>query len=449
MVYAESNLRKGNRLEAMKAYQKVIKIKPEVPDVRNALTRIYLSLNHFKDAYNELVKVFELDPKNIEAHLLLKKLVRKSEIPVDLKEVLEPHLEFKASPSRIAFLKKQFQLEKKKHETLVNDYERQLEEDDGNPIIMFNKSKAEERFKFAEETLQDLDTMIGEVEEEDIIYPTLEKPQEVELPAEEEVTETEGEEEALIIEDEEVPQALSIGVDEEGEDEDSGFIPEIGGASEDELFEAMEDGMEEPAEEKVPDEIVEEQVEEQAEELAEETPEEPVEDIEVEVPDIPGSTEEQEPKAEVSEPEKTEEPKEASIISDERMLFYDEMEGQMSKLLKTLNRTRGVTSSLIMDNTGYILSIESTEEINTQEFAIQVLDGVNPLLEWGKSEGDQDRELLYWVLEFKKGLMVLQPLTREIFMVVLGKRGANFGAVRYSIEKNIGRLVLSLQDMPA
>lgn len=504
MVYAESNLRKGNRLEAMKAYQKVVIIKPDVPDVRNALTRIYLSLNHFKDAYNEISKVLDIDPKNIEGHLLLKKLTKKAEIPEIFRETLEFHLDFKASPRKINILKKQFEMEKRKYSTLINDYERQLEDDEGNPIIMFNKSKAEERLSFAEETLEDLETMVGDVEDEDEVYAGLEKPAAVEIPEAEAGMEQEtevdvevpdffpDEEETLDIRQEEVPISLSIGMEEseqaetdmeidaeaEVETEDELLIPETeeGEILEIQTPEIAEEVMETPVEEEI-SAVVEEEPAEEVIELSadEQTEEEPVTVIEEpaetevtetieEADEIHGVSEDvdevieeteviseesikEEPvKTEEEIPEKIPEKKAVSLISDERMSFYDEMEGSMSKVLKTLNRTRGVTSSLILDNTGFILCLESSEKLNTQELALQVLDGVSPLMEWGNIEGNRDRELLYWVLEFKEGLMVLQPLTKDIYLVVLGKSGANFGAVRYSIEKNTARLVLSLQN---
>lgn len=496
MVYAESNLRKGNRLEAMKAYQKVVKIKPNVPDVRNALTRIYLSLNHFKDAYNEIWKVLDMDPKNIEGHLLLKKLVKKAEIPEKYREMLEFHMDFKASPRKIKSLKKQFEMEKRKYSSLINDYERQLEDDEGNPIIMFNKSKAEERFLFAEETLEDLESMVGGEDDEDEVYAGLELPEVVEVPEAEtaidEETEVDvevpdyvpDEEESLDIIEEEIPLSLSIGMEEsdgiqvETEAGEEVFLPEEDEIPEVAISEIAEDVMEAPIEEEIPmaieEEVMEEAIEEVIEEpLDEQAVEEPASIIEVaeeaeeaeEFPEVSEAigevieeidepiseevTEEEssEPVDEVTEasPEK----EVVSLISDERMSFYDEMEGSMSKVLKTLNRTRGVTSSLILDNTGYILCLESSEKLNTQELGLQVLDGVSPLMLWGNIEGNRDRELLYWVLEFKEGLMVLQPLTQDIYLVVLGKSGANFGAVRYSIEKNTARLVLSLHNAPA
>jgi len=141
--------------------------------------------------------------------------------------------------------------------------------------------------------------------------------------------------------------------------------------------------------------------------------------------------------------------KEKLSLSEERLAFYDEIKNETDRVLKALNRTRGVVSSLILDNTGHILNVQSSESFNPEELGSQVLQGVSPLIKWGTDTGEEGRELLYWVLEFKKGLMVLQPLTSEIYLIVLGKRGANFGAVRYSIEKNTGKLLSALSNMPA
>jgi predicted regulator of Ras-like GTPase activity (Roadblock/LC7/MglB family) len=136
-------------------------------------------------------------------------------------------------------------------------------------------------------------------------------------------------------------------------------------------------------------------------------------------------------------------------VSEERKKFYKDIHGKMDFVLSTLSKTRGVTSSFIMDKTGAILHIMSTENFDRMEMSQQALKGVEPLLEWRTSKEQTECELLYWVLEFKKGMMVLQPLTPEVFLVVLGKAGANFGAVRYSIEKNTGKLLSALAKMPA
>jgi len=469
MAYAEANLRKGNRLEAMKAYQKVVKMKPEVPEVRIALTKIYISMKHYEDAYYEVAKIFEIEEENIEGHVLLKQLQRLFEIPGNLNEQLESHLDFKAPPRKIKILKTLYELEKRKYSRLIDDYNKQLDEDEGNPVVMYQRKKAQERLEIADQALEDLDSMMGEPEEEEVSAvieeveiseeaPVAEvvEPKEEAIPSGEE---TELAEESSEVETpvEEEPEAMDTGELEEQALETEKPVSEKEIVKEAELAQPIAEEIpeieaekpEEKPSEKPPSEVLE--AEEQIEEISAIPLEElagieavPIEEMVEET--IPELTETPEVEEEI---EIEEEVKEKLSLSEERLAFYDEIKNETDRVLKALNRTRGVVSSLILDNTGHILNVQSSESFNPEELGSQVLQGVSPLIKWGTDTGEEGRELLYWVLEFKKGLMVLQPLTSEIYLIVLGKRGANFGAVRYSIEKNTGKLLSALSNMPA
>ncbi len=484
MAYAEANLRKGNRLEAMKAYQKVVKIKPEVPEVRIALTKIYISMKHYEDAYNEVVMIFDIDEKNIEGHILLKQLLRLIEPPGDLNEKLEAHTDFKAPPKKIKVLQALYDLEKRKYSRLINDFKRQLEEDDGDPVVMYQRNKAQERLATANQALEDLESMMGEPEEEEV-------PVEIE---EVEVVEEVPVVEAIMPDGEEIPSAEEMKVVEESPAEKTGVETEE--VTEETAEEATESSRARDTgdlEEQVVDtaklvEMAEEQVEEVEviEPVAEEVPEaeadivEPeekaIEEFQVEDMDlgepigeisaipleelagieaipieemidetVPELAESPEAEEKIVQEEEIEE---KPILSQERLAYYNEIMDELDIVLQALNRTRGVVSSLVLDNTGHILHLLSIENFNSDELGSQVLQGVSPLIKWGTNTDEEGRELLYWVLEFKKGLMVLQPLTSDVYLIVLGKRGANFGAVRYSIEKNTSKLLSALANMP-
>jgi len=478
MAYAEANLRKGNRLEAMKAYQKVVKMKPELPEVRIALTKIYISMKHYEDAYNEVARIFKIEEENIEGHILLRQLQRLFEIPGNLNEQLESHLDFKASPGKIKILKTLYELEKRKYSRLIDDYNKQLDEDEGNPVVMYQRKKAQERLEIADQALEDLDSMTGEPEEGEVpavteeVEITEEAPvAEVIEPEEEEIPS--GEETELVEELSEVETPVEIEeVTEDPEARDTGELEEQvleteEPVSEEEIVEEAE--LAQPIAEEIPEIEAEVEAEKPEEKPSEEPPteeleaEEPIEEIsaipleelagieavpieEMVEETVPELTETPEVEEEI---EIEEEVKEKPPLSEERLAFYDEIKNETDRVLKALNRTRGVVSSLILDNTGHILNVQSSESFNSEELGSQVLQGVSPLIKWGTDTGEEGRELLYWVLEFKKGLMVLQPLTSEVYLIVLGKRGANFGAVRYSIEKNTGKLLSALSNMPA
>jgi predicted regulator of Ras-like GTPase activity (Roadblock/LC7/MglB family) len=457
MVYAEANLRKGNRLEAMKAYQDVVRIKPDVPEVRIALAKIYVSMNHYVDAYQEILNVLKMDEKNLEGHLLLKTLSRKTPIPEEFSSELSNQLEFKASPRRVRTLQTQSSLEKRKYERLIKEYDKQLEDNNGDPVTLYNRKKAQERLEFAIQTFQDLEDMVGEPDEGEEQYyrPVPIRVVESVVPRQE--TAEEKPLDALATEDEisdegpmlgheniEVIEAIAEYLDEK--------VPDVDGSPEplhtEEILPVVVD-IAEIAEIPEPEESILDQMAQPdsitADQLFAEKFADNQEPVVIEIAEeIP--SEETSAVSEVSavEPESA-----IPEVSEERKKFYKDIHGKMDFVLSTLSKTRGVTSSFIMDKTGAILHIMSTENFDRMEMSQQALKGVEPLLEWRTSKEQTECELLYWVLEFKKGMMVLQPLTPEVFLVVLGKAGANFGAVRYSIEKNTGKLLSALAKMPA
>lgn len=454
MVYAESNLRKGNRLEALKAYQKVLKIKRDVPDVRVALAKIFISLKHYADAYREILEVFDMDPNHIEGHLLLKRMKTESEVPEDLQDKLNRHNEeFHPPAQKVGMLIMQFDLEKQKYSRLIEDYDRQLEDDEGNPIVLYNKSKANERLQETHVILEELASLLNKAE----VQEAAEAPDMVEpIEAAEPVEPMEEAEELLI--EEEVPLHLEMPAAED-------IMPlAVESGDEEELVEVIEDNQNEVLVDSFPE------VEETAfshsdqkvlledESLAESQIQDPVlsaisdeaesaesmEDISTE--DV--LKEEAPALQDDSAEDLSHKPEPAKTPSKERLEFYQQLSDEVIKVLTTINQTRGITSSLVMDNTGHILQIESSETFNIENLSAQILEGVTPLLKWKSDDSDKVNPLLYWVIEFKKGLMVLQPLTNEVFLVTIGKSGANFGAVRYSIEKNTGKLLASLASIP-
>lgn len=389
MAYAEANLRKGSRLEAMKTYQKLVRLKPDVPDIRYALAKIYFSMNHYSDSLGELARIFEIAPKHIESHLLLRRIEKKGAIPEEMKETLAPHLDFTASPSRIKTIQMQFDLEKRKYERLINDYNKQLEEDEDNPIILYNRTKAEERVKVAEENLAELNNLIGEEEEE-------EKPAFVPLAETVEPETSDVPEEA--VQEEESSDSIGDELESIMDEEESDALASLSMTGDSPVGVPLEE----------------------------------MEDSIVEV-----------------ESEKTEEDLGEPVLSSERLEFYENIKGDLEKVLKSVNKARGVSSSLVLDHAGHIISDLISEDFDPGQLGMMILQGVKPLISWKVDEGKKSRELLYWVLEFRKGLLVLQPLSPEIYLVVLGSQGANFGAVKYSIEKNTNKLQKLLTDIPA
>ncbi|MFP4498150.1 MAG: hypothetical protein ACLFQV_08060 [Vulcanimicrobiota bacterium] len=437
MAYAEANLRRGNRLEALKTYQKLVRINPEVTEIRVALAKIYFFTDHFIDALNEIINIFNLESDHIEAHLLLKKIERNFGIPEDVKPALESHLQFKSSSRRVGILKKQYELAKRKFNQLIEDYDRQLEESD-NPIIYYNKSKAQQRVKLADETLGDLESMIDDSIEEittqevEGIIPEIEQvmPLTEEVPSAEYVETENGEtvEEELQELQELEEQAEAI-VEIESEVEKEPSEEEIESETPDILLEEMET---EGPEEEITEESWEITDEETLEEASEDTPE----------------MEETEEHDEVTEVEEIEEPAEETKVSPDRLNFYECISGQLNEVLENINKTRGISTSIIMDGTGHFVQNINSEVLNREEFSNEIIDALQYLVNFKFNHSQDLQKLSYWVIEFKKGLMVLHPITDEINLIVIGHTGANFGAVKYSVEKSLGRLLELFETLP-
>lgn len=465
-------MRKGNRLEAMKAYQKLARLKPGESEVRISLAKIYASMNQQYDAFFEVNTVLEQDPRNIEAHLLLRRFARKFNIPADLKESLEQQLFFMAPPKKIRIFQKLHEMEKRKYEKLIEEFNSQLEEDPGNPVIIFNRSKAEGRLRTVEESLQDLSEMIStEIEWEEEIGPDYIPPEfteETRIPSEDEFApEPEADEAEAPIEPEDgYPEEQPTGVHLEEEfiesmepqlpsyeEMESEEIQQTEPSGEPAAEEAPVDQMEKPPMETT-GEPAEAPVEEEAPEAAQ--PEE-AETVEEEAPTETEAEQafEEAPEADL-EPEKETPPppvehaEEEYTASPERMAFLESINAEIEKCLKAINQTRGVTASLVTDHAGHILFHTGGADLaEPEELTTQVLSGLKPLVQWDPQTQRATRSLLHWVLEFKKGLLMLQPLAPGIYLVVIGKARANFGAVKYSVEKNSSSLVESLTKMPA
>jgi predicted regulator of Ras-like GTPase activity (Roadblock/LC7/MglB family) len=572
MAYAEANLLKGNRFESMKAYQKVISLQPDNSDVRIALAKIYFSMKNYDDTFGEVIAVLETTPKNIEAHLLLKKLNRTVGIPEHYRDILESHLEFTTSPGQVNMMQKHYEMARRRYEVLIEDYNRQLEEDEDHPVILYNRIKARERSKLAEETLEDLATMIGEEEEEVLPEFLFEEPEsQVEMPeaCETDVEQETGENEeleilgdpAVVMQDEQdlifaedFSEELIVAVNndepellaevdstdevqieekmqpEESEspslpvEEDSGELPEVTelpvipidsvfteapGAVGEVAIETDSENLETYVPVEIP--AVElETVEETAVELEnEEAPVvAPVLDVElpettmpqpeeimsesISIVEIEDKTEESERlpetvviteetesnevshieampvealddavavieiRSDVRTPE--EKPQqvmgevESVFVSDltpERVDFYEEIKEKLGSVLSSVNKTRGISTSFVMDEFGTIIHSRSTEKISLNDLGEQVLQGIKPILQWRKdNETEESGKLTFWVLEFQKGLMVLHPVKDQIFLVVLGVQGANFGGIKFSIEKNAGDIARLFENMP-
>ena len=99
LKYGHACLVRDRRLEALRVYQEVLN-EEENAQARLALAKIYYLQEYYPEAYIELRKLFNIDPVNLQGHVLLHLLKDQEPVPAELVQ----HLEF--VPNR-QFLKEQ------------------------------------------------------------------------------------------------------------------------------------------------------------------------------------------------------------------------------------------------------------------------------------------------------------------------------------------------------
>lgn len=88
LALAEASFRRGLKLDALTAYQEVVGGRP-VPEAHLAVAEIYSAQGMHNEAYGELRRLFELDPQNVEARLLVNTLQGEALPPEDVRAIME------------------------------------------------------------------------------------------------------------------------------------------------------------------------------------------------------------------------------------------------------------------------------------------------------------------------------------------------------------------------
>ena len=93
-----------------------------------------------------------------------------------------------------------------------------------------------------------------------------------------------------------------------------------------------------------------------------------------------------------------------------------------------IKKSRGVIGTFLINTSGEILrKEEATTEMSNA--VTQMVVSINNTLQNNKDK------LIYWVAEYEQGLVVLTQLTVGSFLIVLGDKGVNFGALRLALDK--------------
>jgi predicted regulator of Ras-like GTPase activity (Roadblock/LC7/MglB family) len=339
MAYAEANLGRGKRLEALQAYQRVLEVKPDVVESHLAIVKIYCFQGLMQEAWQQLARVFQLSPDNLEGHVLYRKLSKDSPAPDELTGFFAGTDDFLPRPDALRDYRSQVQMEIDERRSELAQLESFLDESPEEPLLLYLQEMAKRRLHFAEAFMEEIgswDERLKAMEEEKI--------QELERKRQREM-----EERRLLMLAEAAAAAAAL--------------------------------------------------------LAEEPEPEPV-------------------------------PAEAKpAVSEERLRFFESIQDSISNLLAALAKTKGVTAVFVVDRDGTLVFRDMKDTVDEEIISAAVKDGV-AILEQFRKDGSDFRPYLYWVLEFEKGIMVMRSISNDFSLLAVGQAGTNFGALRYSIDKN-------------
>lgn len=128
-------------------------------------------------------------------------------------------------------------------------------------------------------------------------------------------------------------------------------------------------------------------------------------------------------------------------LSPARKAFYQVHAESLSSLTATLARTRGVTSIFLVAREGVTIEAVSKDTMPSE----RVGELVKEAFEFLETFSDN---LAYWVLECSGGIFVMQRLDTRHVLIAIGQAGANFGALRYTMDKTKAKFEQLLLQVP-
>lgn len=129
-------------------------------------------------------------------------------------------------------------------------------------------------------------------------------------------------------------------------------------------------------------------------------------------------------------------------VSAARKAFYEMHHESLSGLTTTLARTRGVTSIFLVAREGMTIDSVAKDDISEK----RVGDLVKESFEFLEAFANDPA---YWVLECAGGIFVMQKLDERHVLIAIGQAGANFGALRYTMDKTRTKFEQILAQAPA
>lgn len=543
LALAEASFRRGLKLEALTAYQEIGS--RAVPEAHLAVAEIYSEQGMPNEAYGELRLLFQLDPENVEARLLIHALQGEAFPPEDLREVMDTPI----SEGAIEEARLRLKIQRAIHNRELQERTRNVTLEPGTVLHEYHMEEAKKKLIRVDELLRELDRfkehnatlaagpprpesvsaqieMTPESEALDPVSMELSSELELSLVSEEEVPDLTQAEETPGIDE------LPIEVSEEVAESWSESAAELPGEAPEEVL-ALESAqpMEELSQPELPELgtpvgehgqdlqlepepslvsdfrsgefalSVESPVDPDLPEISDEDfAEAPVASgmVDLDPIDMSGGVSDvismdipqptfrdapeppdldpassvmpivddstlllSQPEPEVSLSLATEpvelEPPTAAVTADTgpasvefdtplelsvaRKSFYQAHSESLSALTTTLARTRGVTSIFLVAREGVTIDAVAKDEISEERVGELVRESFEFLEAFAKDPA-------YWVLECAGGIFVMQKLDDRHVLIAIGQAGANFGALRYTMDKTRTKFEQLLSQVP-
>ncbi|MDQ7822101.1 MAG: hypothetical protein RDV48_04835 [Candidatus Eremiobacteraeota bacterium] len=398
MAYGEYHLRRGRRLEALQAYQKVTCIKEDIHEAHLALARIYMLQNMPLESYREILTALERAPSNLEARILYDRLSDILPPPHEVQEKYELYHEQEPDLEEMRLYRRQRELEIEMLDDEIKHLEQAVKDDETDPICEYHFEMALKRKHNIEEIFQYIEKWESHLTQK----------HEREMEAEREREEHEREE-----------------------------------------HEREEHEREEHEREEHEREEREREEREREEREREEREREEREREEREREEREREEREREERERLEHEKELEEALRAQAggVSEARRKYYEEIKDSVNSVLQSLIKTKGVSAVITLSREGFVIDSINNEAIEVDEIAQIVKSGIDAVGEFRQDE--KGKAFIYWVLEFEQGLMVVRTAGPSHILITIAKAGANFGAMRYSMEKGKETLEELFAHVPA
>jgi hypothetical protein len=130
----------------------------------------------------------------------------------------------------------------------------------------------------------------------------------------------------------------------------------------------------------------------------------------------------------VVEPVPVAEPLAPEVAARDFVGLYAPLLSGLEGLIQTLAKTRSVSSVFLLNREGYAIAEQVKDSIGRERLSEFIVETVSFLEAFAKAPQ-------YWVLECAGGIVVIQSVDSYHYLVTIGQTGANFGALRYTMDR--------------